>query len=53
MSDFETLVDDASDDAFKEIKPVTRTVAQKMRALRDEFGFQPTKPKPTEEETND
>lgn len=51
MSDFENLVDDASDDAYKEVKAPVRSVAQKLRALRDEFGVQPTTPK--KEETNE
>jgi hypothetical protein len=29
----------------KEIKQPTKTQREKLRALRDEFGFQPTKPK--------
>lgn len=50
MSDFEKLVDQASDEAYREIRTTTRSVRDKMRALRDEFGYQPTTPKKEENE---
>ena len=53
MSDFDKLVDAAQEDVYHEIKTTTRSVAQKMRALRDEFGYQKTEPKPQEEDDNE
>lgn len=41
MSDFEKLVDEAHELAYKEIKESRTTYAQKMRKLVDEYGNQP------------
>jgi hypothetical protein len=54
MSSFEDIVKNQEETQYREVKQTTRTQREKLRALRDEFGFQPTTPQPqTDEENND
>lgn len=45
MIDFDDAVKNLEETQYNEVKVTTRTQSQKLRALRDEFGFQKTEPK--------
>lgn len=54
MSDFEKLVDEAQEAQYKTFETPKRSARDKMRALREEFGYQKTEPKQlTKEEENE
>lgn len=48
MSDFEDMVKNLEETQYREVRVTQRTQREKMRALRDEFGFRPTEPKKEE-----
>lgn len=47
---FDEIVKNQEETAYKELKQPVRSQRDKLRALRDEFGFQPTQPQ--KEESN-
>ncbi len=53
MSDFEDIIKNQEETQYREVKQTVRTQRDKLRALRDEFGYQPTQPKKEEDESND
>lgn len=44
MSDFEDNLKNLEETQYNEVRTSQRTVREKMRALRDEFGFRKTEP---------
>lgn len=53
MADFEDVIKNMEETQYREVRVTQRSVRDKMRALRDEFGFQPTEPKKVEESNED